>query len=130
MNKKKINYALLIITLLLGVVYGIIIHKYEIFPYQITRKTFHFINDTEMVAEKVPITNKTSKFYDLWSIGIYEGSTPFNLSVPKDLTNPVITVNDITDIDASYVADPFMMIEDDKYYSFFEVFNWETYQSK
>ena len=128
MNKKMITPTLLVITLIVGIVYGIIIHKYEIFPYQIIRKTFHLLNSPELVTEEIPITNKNSKFYDLWSIGIYKGPTPFDLSVPKDLTNPVITVNDITDIEASYVADPFMIIKDSKYYSFFEVFNWETYQ--
>lgn len=127
MNKKFINPVLLVIALIVGIAYGIIIHKYEVFPYQIIKKTFHYINNTDQVAEK-PITNENSQFYDLWSIGILEGSTPFDLAAPKNVANPVLTAKDVDDIEASYVADPFMIIKDSKYYMFFEVFNWETYQ--
>lgn len=128
MNKRLINPAPLVITLIIGIVYGIIIHKYEVIPYQIIRKTFHFINGTEMVAEEVPITNNTSDIYNLWSIGILEGPTPFKLTAPKNISNPVISAKNVDDVEASYVADPFMIIDDGKYYVFFEVFNWETLQ--
>lgn len=127
MNKKLINLVLIILVLLVGVIYGITIYKYEIFPHQIIKKLFHSIKNTEQVAEEIK-TNENSGFYDLWSIGIFEGSSPFDLTDPENISNPVIQASDVDDIDASYVADPFMMIENGKYYLFFEVFNWETYQ--
>jgi hypothetical protein len=48
---------------------------------------------------------------------------PFNLVEPTDITNPVITADDVTDASASFVADPFLFHEDGKWYMFFEVFN-------
>jgi hypothetical protein len=48
---------------------------------------------------------------------------PFNLVEPSDITNPVITANDVTDVSATFVADPFLFHEDGKWYMFFEVFN-------
>lgn len=127
MNKKLTNLFLLVTTLIVGIVYGIITHKYEVFPYQIIKKTFHIINNIEQVIED-PITNETSGFYDLWSIGILEGPTPFDLTAPDNVSNPVLTAKDVVDIEASYIADPFLIIKDSKYYMFFEVFNWETSQ--
>ena len=59
----------------------------------------------------------------VWSIGIFEGPSPFDLTPPKTIKNPVITANDITDIQAEFVADPFMVVYDSTYYMFFEVLN-------
>ncbi|MCK5235673.1 MAG: hypothetical protein KAR06_01710, partial [Deltaproteobacteria bacterium] len=63
-----------------------------------------------------------------WSIGIYEGSSPFYLADPKDISNPVLTKKDVVDIDATFVADPFMVINEKKHFMFFEVLNRETNQ--
>jgi len=64
----------------------------------------------------------------VWSIGVYVGSSPFDLSPPKDLVNPVLTAEDVTDVDAEYVADPFMVFENGTWYMFFEVMNSKTHQ--
>ena len=48
---------------------------------------------------------------------------PFNLTEPASITNPVITRNDVTDVSARFVADPFLFYENDQWYMFFEVFN-------
>jgi len=61
-----------------------------------------------------------------WSIGIYAGTLPLDLSEPVDVTNPVLTRADVTDIDAEFVADPFVVHEDPNYYMFFEVLNRST----
>jgi len=61
--------------------------------------------------------------YHRWSIGIYEGSSPFDLKEGKGVSNPVLTAYDVTDMDAAFVADPFIVIRDGKYYMFFEVQN-------
>jgi hypothetical protein len=63
-----------------------------------------------------------------WSIGIYEGNDPFHIKPAKDVTNPVLTGADATDIKASFVADPFFIKKDDMYYMFFEIFNITTDQ--
>lgn len=61
-----------------------------------------------------------------WSIGIYSGVSPYCLNSPKDIKNPVLTADDVTDRKALFVADPFMICEHGKWYMFFEVFNQET----
>ena len=48
-------------------------------------------------------------------------SNPFNLIEPTDVTNPVLTNSDVTDVDASFVADPFVFHENGSWYMFFEV---------
>lgn len=58
-----------------------------------------------------------------WSIGIYLGSSPFNLNASKKVKNPVLKPEDITDVCADFVADPFMVREQNHWYMFFEVFN-------
>lgn len=58
-----------------------------------------------------------------WSIGIYTGVSPFELHDPEDISNPVLTAEDVTDVDAKFVADPFMTIKDGRFYLFFEVLN-------
>ncbi|MFW6129548.1 MAG: glucosamine inositolphosphorylceramide transferase family protein [Atribacterota bacterium] len=53
-----------------------------------------------------------------WSIGIYAGKDFCNL---KDYTNnPVLTAYDVTNIKASFVADPFMVHHNHKWIIFFE----------
>ncbi len=56
-----------------------------------------------------------------WSLGIYTGPTPFDLSQPEGLTNPVLTPSDVTDFDADILAHPFMVVENSQYYLFFTV---------
>ena len=73
MKKYLINSALLIMTLILGIIYGIAICKHKVFPYRIIRTAYQDYG------------------YGRWSIGIYEGSTPFDLAVPEDVSNPVLT---------------------------------------
>jgi hypothetical protein len=58
-----------------------------------------------------------------WSIGIYLGESPFNLIAPRNISNPVLTAKDVTDVPAKFVADPFMVRENDTWYMFFEVLN-------
>jgi hypothetical protein len=62
-----------------------------------------------------------------WAIGIYVGDSPFNMS-SGNIGNPVLTAQDVTDISALFVADPFMVNEKDVWYMFFEVWNSGTNQ--
>jgi len=104
-------------TLVVGVICGRLIHGDQVFPYGIINRA----NDTRIPKEK-------DEAYGPWSIGIYEGSTPFNLADPDDISNPVLTGKDVMDGDASFVADPFMLFKNGKYSMFFEVFNREANQ--
>lgn len=61
-----------------------------------------------------------------WSIGIYTGSSPFNLSQPSDITNPVLTAEDVTDMDSAFIADPFMIKDQSTWYLFFETLDKKT----
>ncbi|WP_414585252.1 hypothetical protein [Scytonema sp. PCC 10023] len=58
-----------------------------------------------------------------WSIGIYIGESPINFDSPKNISNPVLSAKDVTDVPAHFVADPFMVRENGTWYMFFEVLN-------
>ena len=60
-----------------------------------------------------------------WAIGIYTGSSPTRLADAAGAVNPVLTANDVTDVSARFVADPFMIRKDSLWYMFFEVMNRE-----
>jgi hypothetical protein len=61
-----------------------------------------------------------------WSIGIYTGTSPDRVTPPAALKNPVLTAQDVTDVPASFVADPFMMPTPDGWYMFLEIMNTDT----
>jgi hypothetical protein len=64
--------------------------------------------------------------YGRFAIGIYAGSSPFELSAHAGAMNPVLTRDDVTDVSAVMVADPFMVRQDGLWYMFFEVLNWRA----
>ena len=115
MKKYVINCIILAMIIVGSVVYGIVIHKYKVFPYIIFKKANYYFSHIK-------------QSYDPWSIGIYEGSTPFDLIAPEDVSNPVLTGRDVIDINAKFVLDPFMMLNDNKYYMFFQAVNRKTNQ--
>jgi hypothetical protein len=61
------------------------------------------------------------KRVERWSIGIYIGDSPTNITQPTFVENPIITYKTVTDVAARSVADPFMIYENDTWYMFFEV---------
>ena len=63
---------------------------------------------------------------NVWSIGIYVGDSPLNLTDCSEINNPVLTAKDVTDIQADFVADPFMIKKGDVWYMFMEVLNTKT----
>lgn len=117
MKKHLIRSTLIVMLLAVGVIYGLAIHKYEIFPYEIIKVAYHRLANGDQ-----------DDAYGAWSIGIYEGSSPFNLSDPEHISNPVLTAKDIVDIDARFIADPFMVFKNGEYTMFFEALNRETNQ--
>jgi hypothetical protein len=59
----------------------------------------------------------------LWSIGVLSGRSPLALGPDEAITNPVITRAEVTDVPASFVADPFLLREHGVWHMFFEVLN-------
>ena len=72
-----------------------------------------------------PPTAVPTKEYE-WSIGIYDGTSPFSFGPSQEVDNPVLTHNDVSDVPAAIVADPFMLRRDHTWYMFFEVMNRQT----
>jgi hypothetical protein len=62
----------------------------------------------------------------LWSIGIYRGASPLTLSADPALGQPVLSRDDVTDVRASFVADPFLVRDGLRWSMFFEVLNLES----
>ena len=67
---------------------------------------------------------------DRWAIGIYFGESPFKVAPSPKVKNPVLTAKDVTDLKASFVADPFMVKEENTWYMFLEVMDAKTYRGK
>lgn len=54
------------------------------------------------------------------SIGIYRGGAPLSLGADAGGSNPVLTRRDVTDMLASFVADPFMVMFEATWHMYFE----------
>ena len=63
-----------------------------------------------------------------WTIGVYTGTSPFDLEPQQSWRNPVLKAEDVTDASAKFVADPFLIEEESTWYLFFEVYNNQTQQ--
>jgi hypothetical protein len=59
----------------------------------------------------------------LWSIGVFTGSSPLALAADPAIACPVLTRDDVRDVPASFVADPFLLQHDSRWHLFFEVLN-------
>jgi len=58
---------------------------------------------------------------DFYSISIYTGPSPLDLNPRTGNLLPVLSSKDVTDICATYVADPFMIRVDGCWYMYFEI---------
>ncbi len=80
---------------------------------------------------RLPSFQKRRFFGRVYSIGIYRGASPLALSSPGGgFRNPVLTRESITDLLATFVADPFMIRVDGTWYMFFEVLSWRRGSKK
>jgi len=81
-----------------------------------------------LLLRNVFLSEKKSPGYaqEIWSIGIYAGDSPLSLSGAAGVANPVLTALDVSDAEAVFVADPFMIREKDSWYMFFEVYNKDS----
>ncbi len=112
--KKKIIFSLVILILMIcSGLYGILIGKRQSFPFHTLKK-----------AKDLVLNVKTR----WWSIGIYSGNSPLEIHNPTNIKNPVLTANDVTDVKAQFIADPFLIKTDSMFYMFFEVYNLKSAQ--
>jgi len=76
----------------------------------------------------VKVVRERGVSIDVWSIGIYAGKDPFHLDLLDAASNPVLTADQVSDVPAQFVADPFMVYENGLWHMFFEVLNADTQQ--
>lgn len=62
----------------------------------------------------------------MWEIGILAADLPLEWGSGGPARNPVLTAEDIVDVEAAFVADPFMILRKGIWYLFFEVFREDT----
>ncbi|MCF8413308.1 MAG: hypothetical protein K9G44_07840 [Melioribacteraceae bacterium] len=108
-NKAGLKYLLI---LFFGIFAGILIHKYQLPPYVNIKNLYN----REILQTKHHIPSN-------WSIGLFEGESPLAVFDQKSNSNPIITGEIVKDRDSSEVADPFLIVENNKYYLFFEVYS-------
>lgn len=64
----------------------------------------------------------------VWAISLYTGTTPFDLTPAQALRHPVITKEFVTDVNAAFVADPFLIKDSTGWFMFFEILNERNHQ--
>lgn len=62
----------------------------------------------------------------VWSIGIYQGDSPVSLRPAPGIENPILTAAHVKDVEAAFVADPFMLLHNNVWHLFCEVKNART----
>lgn len=62
----------------------------------------------------------------VFAIGIYEGRSPLTLLPAAVAANPVLTREQVSDVSATYVADPFLLRAGGVWHMFLEVYNWRA----
>jgi hypothetical protein len=62
----------------------------------------------------------------VWEIGILDGISPLEWKSDSERRNPAVTARDVTDIEADFVADPFMICRKGVWHLFFETFRKDT----
>jgi hypothetical protein len=103
-NRKSINFSwlLALILLLMGFAGGILVGMKRGIP---------FVTQREQ-----------------WTIGIYRSSSPFKFNALQRWINPLFRAENVTDVPAEFVADPFLIKEGPTWNLFFEVYNNDTHQ--
>ena len=69
-----------------------------------------------------PLSGQTGA-KNIWTAGILTGPSPFELSTPEGVTNPVLTAAAVSDLDVTIVAHPFLAVTDSMFYMFFTAKN-------
>jgi len=80
----------------------------------------------EAGCEDRPPAPNSSASPHYWSIGIYTGDSPLRLRPHQQIHNPVIHQGCVSDVRATFVADPFMIRYGRGWCMFFEVLSEQT----
>lgn len=88
------------------------------------RKAVRSVSSTVGLSRKK--VSHQSRKGQVWSIGIYEGRSLNELMPSAEVNNPVLSRDSIRGIDASFVADPFVVRANGTWHMFFEVWNKTT----
>lgn len=88
-----------------------------------TKQDAQVIEAAPSLAPHLPYAALFDGLLKTWSIGIYVGQSPFDLHSAAGIDNPVLTQSDVSDVPASFLADPFMIRAGDAWHMFFEVKN-------
>jgi hypothetical protein len=75
------------------------------------------------IAASKKLIKKVVRRKEDWAIAIYGGASPTELSPLAGAKNPILTAQDVTDVKADFVADPFMIRDNGIWYLFFELWN-------
>src|SRR4051812_18939214 len=68
---------------------------------------------------------------DVWSIGLLAGPSPSALAPhPQVSAQPIMTAQQVSDVPASFVADPFLVPDGGRWHLFFEVLNEGTHRGE
>jgi hypothetical protein len=71
---------------------------------------------------KLLIISRMQYKLSIWSIKVFKSSSFISKSPDAEsLKGPSLQASDVTDVPASFIADPFILFQDSKYYMFFEV---------
>ncbi len=60
---------------------------------------------------------------EVWSIDLFHGSSPFDLKPLETEKEPALTADRVTDVEAGFVCDPFLVRRATEWFLFFEVWN-------
>lgn len=82
--------------------------------------------DSQSRSNQRPSAVEVGAAKSAWTIGIYTGPSPFQLSPPANVKNPVFTAAAVNDMDVDIVAHPFMVVTDSRYYLFFTAKDGKT----
>ena len=64
-----------------------------------------------------------------WSLGLFHGPSPIELSETARTNNPILTASDVTDRTARFVCDPFFIFAEQRWHLFFEIMNCGSEQA-
>jgi hypothetical protein len=65
-----------------------------------------------------------------WSIGLLRGISPTDLNAFPGVVNPILTRADVSDVNAEFVADPFLVRSSSAWHVFFEVWDGHAARGK
>lgn len=68
--------------------------------------------------------------FQQFAIAIYSGREPWEVGPPSDTSRPVLTGLDVTDVPAAFVADPFLLRRDGRWFLFFEVMRADSWRGE